>query len=101
MKPAWDELGTFYQGSANVVIGDVDCTADDAKKICEDEGIKGFPTIMYYTESNGKDGEKYEGGRDLKALKKFVKKTLKGTQRVCEVATKSNCIPEEIAIVEK
>jgi len=41
MKPAWDELGSEYAGSKSVVIGDVDCTSDAAKDICEKHGVRG------------------------------------------------------------
>ena len=28
LKEPWDELGTGYESSASVIIGDVDCTAE-------------------------------------------------------------------------
>merc|ERR1712217_662493 len=68
---------------------------------CEATGVQGYPTIKYFNGTNGPSGEKYEGGRDFKALKKFVKKTLKGKERVCEPSTKKDCLPEETAYLEK
>ena len=35
MKPAWDELAEIYSASSSVLIGDVDCTADESKDLCE------------------------------------------------------------------
>ena len=47
MKPAWDALGDLYSSSSTVIIGDVDCTADNAKELCEKYGVQGFPTIKH------------------------------------------------------
>lgn len=101
MKPAWDKLGALYNGSPNVLIADVDCTTDDGKPVCESNSVKGFPTIMYFNQSSGKEGAKYEGGRDFKTFKKFVKKTLKGIERACDVTTKKDCLPEEVSYLDK
>ena len=56
-------------------IGKLDCTI--SKSICEDRGIKGYPTLIYYR--NGKVLEKYTKGRDLKSLKDFVKSKTKNS----------------------
>jgi len=101
MKPAWDKLVTLFQGSPTVLVVDVDCTTDTGKPVCDTSGVQGFPTIKYYDESNGKEGAKYEGGRDFKSLKKFTKKTLKGVERVCDVATKKDCDAEVVTYLEK
>merc|ERR1711862_224406 len=55
------------------LIADVDCTAA-GKPLCETHGVEGFPTIKWGDPSNL---ETYEGGRDLKELKKFAKENLK------------------------
>lgn len=108
MKPAWDQLAKTFHESPTVLIADIDCTLDDSKAACESNGVRGYPTIMYFNESNGKDGEKYQGQRDLKSLTKFVKKVLKGKERKCgvelvegKVVPKSVCFPEEVAYLEK
>jgi len=56
----------------HVVVGDVDCTADDAKDLCQQYGVKGYPTIKYFTGTTGPDGEDYKGGRAFEDLNKFV-----------------------------
>ena len=72
MKPDWDDLGEKYENSKKVLIGDVDCTEDANKDLCEAQGVKGYPTIKYYNPGD-REGEVYEGERTLAALKKFVK----------------------------
>merc|ERR1719498_560940 len=76
MKPAWDKLMKNWNKGDRVktsLIADVDCTAD-GKPLCEQVGVEGFPTIKWGDVSNL---EKYEGGRDYDALKKFAKENLK------------------------
>ena len=72
MKPDWDELGEAFENSKKVIIGDVDCTADAGKALCEKYGVTGYPTLKYFNPPD-KEGEKYEGDRSLKELKKFAK----------------------------
>mmetsp|Transcript_16661 Transcript_16661/g.34815 ORF Transcript_16661/g.34815 Transcript_16661/m.34815 type:complete len:169 (-) Transcript_16661:721-1227(-) len=69
MKPDWDKLAKEYDGSETVLIADVDCTEGDNKDLCSKMGVRGYPTIKLYNEGDT-EGESYEGGRDLKSLKK-------------------------------
>jgi len=68
MKPAWDKLMTEFAGHASAVVADVDCTAA-GKSLCDEVGVKGFPTIKYGDPNNMED---YKGGRDFDALSKFA-----------------------------
>merc|ERR1712241_730773 len=61
-----------YKDHKSILVADVDCTAD-GKDLCEEAGVQGFPTIKHGDPNNLED---YEGGRDLKALKKFAKDNL-------------------------
>jgi len=72
MKPAWDELMAAYEGDANRLIADVDCTAG-GQSLCEKVGVQGYPTIKY---GDPTDLQDYEGGRDAEALKKFAEESL-------------------------
>ena len=72
MKPDWDDLGEKYENSKKVLIGDVDCTVEGNKKLCEDQGVTGYPTLKYYVPGD-KTGEVCEGDRSLAAMKTFVK----------------------------
>ncbi|KAJ8599843.1 hypothetical protein CTAYLR_005621 [Chrysophaeum taylorii] len=72
MKPAWDSLMKEYDGHPTKLIADVDCIKE-GKKLCDEHGVKGFPTIKY---GDPADLQSYEGGRDEKALKKFAEEKL-------------------------
>lgn len=71
MKPAWDQLGDEFKDSKTVVIGDVDCTVH--QDLCSEHGVKGYPTVKYFTNGEWSD---YEGGRDFDALKEFADSNL-------------------------
>merc|ERR1719264_1430412 len=61
-----------YADSKDILVADVDCTAD-GKDLCEEIGVKGFPTIKFGDPNNLED---YEGGRDLEKLQEFAKSNL-------------------------
>jgi len=68
MKPDWDKLIAAYKDSSTVLIADVDCTAG-GKSLCEDIGVRGYPTIKYGDPSDLQD---YKSGRSFADLKKFA-----------------------------
>jgi len=74
MKPSWDKLMKKFAGHASALVGDVDCTADASKELCETHGVQGFPTIKWGDASALED---YEGGRDYEDLETFANKNLK------------------------
>lgn len=87
MKPAWDKLMKNWNKGDRAktsLIADVDCTAE-GKPLCEEVGVKGFPTIKWGDVANLED---YEGGRDYDALKKFAKENLKP---ICSPANLDLC----------
>jgi len=73
MKPDWDKLMKAYAGNKEALVGDVDCT-EAGKDLCETHGVQGFPTIKWGDPSDLQD---YDGGRELKDLKKFADENLK------------------------
>lgn len=91
MKPAWDQLGAEFANSKTVVIGDVDCTIH--KDLCSQYGVRGYPTIKYYTGATAADGDKYEGGRDFKSLKTFVDENLGPS---CDNDNRDLCDEEQV-----
>merc|ERR1711992_383238 len=68
MKPDWDKLIAAYKDDAATLIADVDCTAG-GKSLCEDVGVRGYPTIKY---GDPNDLQDYKGGRSFADLKKFA-----------------------------
>ncbi|CAK9072255.1 unnamed protein product [Durusdinium trenchii] len=69
MKPDWDKLMKEYEGSSNILIADVDCTAGGKSK-CEEVGVRGYPTIKY---GDPDDLQDYKGGRSFSDLSSFAK----------------------------
>jgi len=74
LAPTWEELAGKYADTEGVLIGHVDCTADDNvnRALCDKQGVNGFPTLHMF-----KDGEKveeYNGRRGLDELVAFVEK---------------------------
>mmetsp|Transcript_19940 Transcript_19940/g.29533 ORF Transcript_19940/g.29533 Transcript_19940/m.29533 type:complete len:149 (-) Transcript_19940:493-939(-) len=98
MKPDWDKLGDEYAGSSSVVIADVDCTADEAKDVCTDFGIQGYPTIKYFVDGDTTTGSDYQGGRGFDDLKKFTEDTL---EVLCNLETLEECTDKEKGYITK
>jgi len=96
MKPAWDQLGDEFAGSKTVVIGDVDCTVH--QDLCGKYGVRGYPTIKYFTSSTAADGDAYEGGRDYASLKKFADESLGPS---CSNDNLDLCDDDQKAILDK
>merc|ERR1712150_201445 len=97
LKPAWDQLADEYAGNPNVVIVDVDCTAG-GKSLCSKHGVRGYPTLKYFTGSTDAMGDKYEGGRSLDDLKAFVDENFGPS---CGPDNIDLCSDEQKAAIEK
>ena len=90
MEPAWDELSEVFANSKSKVIGEIDCTTEEGKPICQDNGISSFPTVKYGSIDNLED---YEGPRDFDSLKAFADQHLKPAcgiyhMQLCDKATR-------------
>jgi len=96
MKPAWEQLGDEFQGSSSVLIGDADCTVESA--LCQKHGVKGYPTIKYYTSETGKEGASYSGGREYDGLKKFADEELSVK---CDINDTVGCTDKEKKYITK
>jgi protein disulfide-isomerase-like protein len=72
LKPVWDELADALAEQDDVLVVDVDCTAEGNKELCAKYGVQGYPTVKYFTGSTGAKGEDYKGGRTLEALREFA-----------------------------
>jgi thioredoxin-like negative regulator of GroEL len=94
MKPTWDKLGAEYEDSKTVLIGDVDCTIE--KDVCSKFGVRGYPTIKYFTGNTAADGDDYEGGRDYDSLKTFIDENLGPS---CGPSNKDLCDEDQLAAI--
>jgi protein disulfide-isomerase A6 len=94
MKPVWEELGSEYEASSSVLIGDVDCTVHSG--VCGKHGVQGYPTIKYFTDGS-REGTAYNGGRDKDSLTKFAKDTL---EVKCLVNDPTGCNDKEVKFIE-
>lgn len=76
MAGEWRQLEDKYAGSADVLVGEVDCTDEDkGRKLCTENKIKSFPTVLYYPP--GKlSSQKYGGARQFEALDAFLAEKL-------------------------
>jgi len=94
MKPDWDKLMAEFKDSSIAVVADVDCTAS-GKPLCDEVGVKGYPTIKYGDPNNLED---YKGGRKFDDLKKFAEETLGPT---CGPANLELCDEEKKSLIQK
>lgn len=72
MASTWDELAAKFVGSSVAKVAKVDCTLEENKELCNEQGVDGFPTIFLY--KNGGKVEEYNGSRSLDDLFEFVSK---------------------------
>lgn len=94
MAPDWETLTAAYEGNKEALVAEVDCTAE-GKPICDEAGVKGFPTIKY---GDPTDLQDYQGGRTLTDLQKFADENLKPT---CGVNNIELCDDEKKAQIEE
>ena len=94
MAQAWEDLGSEYEASSSVLIGNVDCTVQS--EVCSKYGVSGYPTIKYYKDGD-KEGQSYNGGRSLDALKAHVADNL---EVKCQVADPKGCSDKEKKFIE-
>jgi len=80
-----------FKDSPKATIADVDCTAE-GKSLCEQNDVRGYPTIKYGEVGDLKD---YQGGRSYEDLKKFAEENLGPTCgpgeniELCDAETKA------------
>jgi len=71
LAPIWEQLGEQVKDVAsNVVIAKIDATAND---VDAKYGIRGFPTLKFFTAGNKETPLEYSGDRSLEDLLEFVK----------------------------
>ncbi|KAK4052567.1 hypothetical protein OIO90_004336 [Microbotryomycetes sp. JL221] len=74
LAPKWADMATSLAG--NVHVYEVDCDDADNKRMCRDEGIKAFPTLIFYHKGSSVE---YHGKRDVATMKNFALKAVSAT----------------------
>lgn len=77
LAPTYEKVAAAFKFEKDVVIANLD--ADQYKDLAEKYGISGFPTLKFFPKGN-KEGEDYEGGRDLEDFVSFINEKC-GTSR--------------------
>lgn len=69
MAPTLDKVAAKLSGKMS--IGKIDCTSGNSKTLCNEHGIRGYPTLKFSL-----DGQIYDylGGRDEAAIMQFANK---------------------------
>ncbi|KAM4656037.1 protein disulfide-isomerase A2 isoform 2-T2 [Amazona ochrocephala] len=68
MAAAWEELGERYKDHEDIVIAELDATANEMENIT----ITGFPTLSYFPAGPGRKMVEFKGSRDLETFSKFL-----------------------------
>ncbi|BGP15498.1 hypothetical protein JCM10213_005767 [Rhodosporidiobolus nylandii] len=74
LAPKWADLASTLSTSLHVY--EMDCDAQENKKVCRQEGVRAYPTLMFY--SKGASVE-YLGKRDVESMKQFAVKAMSST----------------------
>lgn len=77
LASTYEKVAAAFRLEEGVVIANLD--ADKHRDLAEKYGISGFPTLKFFPKNN-KDGEDYEGGRDLDDFVNFINEK-SGTSR--------------------
>ena len=72
MAPDWNKLMAEFKDSKTALVADVDCTAG-GKSLCDEQGVRGFPTLKHGDPNNLED---YKGGQTHDDLKKCAETNL-------------------------
>ncbi|NWI26207.1 PDIA2 isomerase, partial [Sula dactylatra] len=68
MAAAWEELGERYKDHEDIVIAELDATANELENIV----INGFPTLHYFPAGPGRKMVEYKSARDVETFSKFL-----------------------------
>ena len=69
LEPIYKTLAKDLKNEKNLVIAKLDATAND---VPENYGAQGFPTIYFAPANEKEEPLKYEGGRTLDEMKKYL-----------------------------
>lgn len=100
LAPDWDKLIEEYEfeDHDSAIVAKVDCTSEGGKPLCNELGIKGFPTLKYGDSVKGlKD---YEGETDYDSLLKFARWMVEPKLR-CGPRNQHACDDHEIIALQR
>jgi len=94
MAADWEKLADEIT-DPNILIAEVDCTADESSETCEDNDVGGFPSLKFGEVDLLED---YEGARDYEDMLKFARENLKPG---CSPKNIDLCDAEQKSVIEK
>lgn len=68
MAAAWEELAERYKDHEDIVIAEMDSTANELENIT----IHGYPTLHYFPAGPGRKMVEFKGTRDVETFSKFL-----------------------------
>ncbi|KAI2576130.1 protein disulfide isomerase family A member 2, partial [Homo sapiens] len=68
MAPAWEALAEKYQDHEDIIIAELDATANELDAFA----VHGFPTLKYFPAGPGRKVIEYKSTRDLETFSKFL-----------------------------
>lgn len=96
MADDWIQLGeSMAEEKPDLLIAEIDCTAEESESLCEDHGIEGFPTLKYGDPSFL---DSYDGAREYDEMYSFATTGLKAS---CSPKNIDSCSDEEKETLEK
>jgi FtsZ-binding cell division protein ZapB len=84
-----------FSNSSTQLVADVDCTNNENDKLCNANGVQGFPTLKW---GDPEDLQEYQGPRSFDALKEFAEANLKP---MCSVKNIDLCDDENQELIKK
>eukprot|EP00771_Trimastix_marina_P003029 gnl/Trimastix_PCT/421.p2 GENE.gnl/Trimastix_PCT/421~~gnl/Trimastix_PCT/421.p2 ORF type:complete len:365 (+),score=138.81 gnl/Trimastix_PCT/421:3-1097(+) len=69
LAPEFEKLADAYAHHSNILVAKVDC--DVEKELCGRYSVRGYPTLKFFPNGNGKP-EDYQGGRTAEDMGKFI-----------------------------
>ena len=99
MKPSWGEFGQLHAKSAELLVGEVDCTdsAGGGEELCERFEVEGFPTLKFF-EAGSAEPEEFDGDEMSVEGFEVFSKALLGPP--CSPSDLEACSAEDRKVVE-
>mmetsp|Transcript_26781 Transcript_26781/g.65124 ORF Transcript_26781/g.65124 Transcript_26781/m.65124 type:complete len:234 (-) Transcript_26781:3594-4295(-) len=95
MAEDWDRLGKDFKDHEHTIVGEVDCTSDTGKLLCEEYEVLSYPTLIYGDPINA---DTYDGDRDYDSMSAFAQEKL--SKPICSVYNQDHCTKEEAKVIQ-